>query len=300
MTWGSLKSQIQNLGFAAESEMSQYSQSLIEASNYAMLEVATEIDPLVKKIAVSQYNPENLLTNQSNGYLLSDEPSFIAQSPAAYCFECDGTGTAYIKKDGTTLTTIPLSTTERAFKIYRGFITETGEITLEFTSNYLGIVRHIALYERVYGAALNDIPPLGEYTRHDIIALTAGIANGTFMSFTGKVQREADGETDEYADYLIEEHGIIAFKRDEEGQFIVFYNAYPDEITAQTTDNYALPIKPEAAKLIPLLAASRIWQDDDATKSAVYYNQYQIAKEAYTKIKKPNKTATWQNTKGYY
>ncbi|MEG0804673.1 MAG: hypothetical protein RSF90_06940, partial [Pygmaiobacter sp.] len=51
------------------------------------------------------------------------------------------------------------------------------------------------------------------------------------------------------------------------GTFIIYYNAFPPEITLQTADELELPLSREAAVLLPLYMASELYKEDDAALS---------------------------------
>ena len=58
------------------------------------------------------------------------------------------------------------------------------------------------------------------------------------------------------------------------GTFTVFYKAYPEQITADTADDYEMPLYPEVCSLIPWFMASQLYKDDDPSLSTVYWNEF--------------------------
>ena len=58
------------------------------------------------------------------------------------------------------------------------------------------------------------------------------------------------------------------------GTFTVFYEAYPAEITADTAEDYEMPLYPEVCSLIPWFMASQLYKDDDPSLSTVYWNEF--------------------------
>lgn len=56
--------------------------------------------------------------------------------------------------------------------------------------------------------------------------------------------------------------------------YTVFYKAYPERITADTPDDYELPLFPEVCELLPWFMASQLYKDDDMSTSTVYWNEF--------------------------
>ena len=63
------------------------------------------------------------------------------------------------------------------------------------------------------------------------------------------------------------------------GTFTVFYKAYPKELTADTADDYEMPLYPEVCSLLPWFMASQLYKDDDTALSAVYWNEFTVLLE---------------------
>ena len=61
---------------------------------------------------------------------------------------------------------------------------------------------------------------------------------------------------------------------DEPGVYTIFYEAYPTRITANTADDYELPLYPEVCELLPWFMASQLYKDDDIATSTIYWNEF--------------------------
>ena len=59
------------------------------------------------------------------------------------------------------------------------------------------------------------------------------------------------------------------------GAYTVWYEAYPEEVTAETPDDAVFSLAPEALDLVPVYMASRIYGEEDISLAVHYLNQYQ-------------------------
>lgn len=64
------------------------------------------------------------------------------------------------------------------------------------------------------------------------------------------------------------------------GNWRIYYNAYPQMITAATQESYELPLDREAAVLLPLYMASQLYKDEDAEAATMYRNEFEAGREA--------------------
>ena len=70
----------------------------------------------------------------------------------------------------------------------------------------------------------------------------------------------------------------IIFPAEEAGQYEVFYNAWPPQITGETLDDYELPLTPDVVVLLPLYMASQLYKDDDNSIATIYRNEFEVAR----------------------
>lgn len=103
--------------------------------------------------------------------------------------------------------------------------------------------------------------------------------------------------------YNVEHNNILLIDGAIKGKWTVYYNAYPDEITENTKDNYELPLYPEVAILLPWFMASQLYKDDDISTSTVYWNEFvALLEEAKATANRLKGTGydEFINTKGWY
>lgn len=124
------------------------------------------------------------------------------------------------------------------------------------------------------------------YKIYDMMRLTKDEYSdeSLFMGFadTDPVIRLSDEGEVEFCDYSILQDRYLVIKKDNVGEFDVFYKKYPKRINENTGNDHRIEFRAEVANLIPLLCAWRIFKDDDETKAALYYNEYLRMKSEIT------------------
>ena len=81
------------------------------------------------------------------------------------------------------------------------------------------------------------------------------------------------------SDFYQEGTKTLVLDRDMIGSFTIYYRAYPEQITADTDDEYELPIDPEVYTLLPLYMASQLYKDDDMGVATSYRNEFEVGFE---------------------
>ena len=94
---------------------------------------------------------------------------------------------------------------------------------------------------------------------------------------TPEVYRRENGLPYKTYAYSIVAGRDILFPAEEAGQYEVFYNAWPPQLTSRTLDDYELPLAPDVAVLLPLYMASQLYKDDDITLATMYRNEFEVA-----------------------
>ena len=59
---------------------------------------------------------------------------------------------------------------------------------------------------------------------------------------------------------------------------IKWTQADPENITANTTDNFEIDLPERVIYIVPILASYYVWLDDDQVKAVMYWNQYDTFK----------------------
>jgi hypothetical protein len=153
--------------------------------------------------------------------------------------------------------------------------------TLPATSAYLNLL------PAIIRDGLNELATAGKYIikSHDITQDGTGTGSvqkydlsslvTDFYDFGNNRVYYDDGE--KYGptlDYKTEANKIIVLPTAKVGTWTVYYNSYPQQITASTQDSTELEICPEIEELLILYTCPRIYLDDDAGFCSLWLNMY--------------------------
>ena len=59
-----------------------------------------------------------------------------------------------------------------------------------------------------------------------------------------------------------------------QGKIDIYYEAYPNNISKETTSNTKLDLEESFTRIIPLYIAGELYKDDDLTLSTMYMNEF--------------------------
>ena len=108
--------------------------------------------------------------------------------------------------------------------------------------------------------------------RYDLRALAPD-----FMRLIADRVSFEDGERYESdASYRLEGDTVIVLPGREHGAYLLSYEAYPEEVRADTPDGQTFSLAPEALDLVPVYMASRIYGEEDISLATHYLNQYHV------------------------
>ncbi len=268
MTWGQLKNEVLALGFESDAVYDSYKDSFIIAANAALDILSETVRPLEGRTTLYQQPPDNLLASTTiashNAY---GSPTYSAEGVCAYYFECDGNGRAVlIDDDGTK--EIELSS-NGTFSPYKGFA--SGSLTLSFEGEHDFNIRAVAMYGRLRGQTLDDIPQGGERVYYDMHRLVGdGFAGLVGQGVTVKNGVNALDIGCEITD------GVISLPSDYEGEIEIRYRRRHKRIDSLTPDDEIIELSDGLSPLLPLLMANRVFLDDDERKATYYWNSYEM------------------------
>jgi ABC-type transport system substrate-binding protein len=116
-----------------------------------------------------------------------------------------------------------------------------------------------------------------DYLFFDMSALT-----DDFLAFDTHPVRIDDGDVYKaFGEYTIEGNDTLVIPGNVRGTVKIFYKAsHTPYVPGTGMDEVELPLKRRIHHLVPLLAAYYVWLDDDPTKAAQYFNQYETASAA--------------------
>lgn len=278
MTVSELYLSVAQLGFEASLE---YNDAFYFAANRAILQV-NAIRPAMSHCILRHRVPENRISGQTADPIeRAEEICFEAQDVKSYYFEADGDGVLYIEFfDDSTNEWNLIGVVEfsgAGFTAYRGFIQKDGEFTdglvrLRFAGQYVYTLRGVAMYDKLYGAQVKDIPAFEEYTRYDISEMVSdflGLASPP-ISVSQDMRRVVDG-------YDVENGRIILLSREMAGTYQVNYKRRPAALVdhgAPAEDESVIDLQDDLAALMPILVGAYIWMDDEPEKAQYYFSLY--------------------------
>ena len=91
----------------------------------------------------------------------------------------------------------------------------------------------------------------------------------------GQVMLDDGNIYDVAEDWSIEGDNVLVIPGNVEGEYTVWYRAYPQTITADTPDDEEIDMTPDAAALIPLYIAAELYKEDELAMATVLRNEYE-------------------------
>ena len=279
-TWYDLKLAVLQKMFAAddtvvvdESTMG-YIAAMPHCANEGLALLATAGKYLTKSVKISQMKIDNLVSESEANSIheFSDSYTYTADEGQSYYFECSGTGTCNIIVGELIVETIDIETV--GYEPFKGLIENAGKdkVTFTFETSYPMALKNIAIYKENFADA-EHVVPFTDKIKYDMKALAEDfyMIDPQGIYFEGAYQKYL-----QTSDFYQEGTKTLVLDRDMIGNFTIYYRAYPTQITAETEDDYELPIDPEVFVLLPLYMASQLYKDDDNGIATAYRNEFEV------------------------
>lgn len=284
-TWYDVKLATLQKMFAADSTIITdestlgYLAAMPYAANEALEMLSTAGKYLVKNVTIVHNPVENIIANALKDtiyYLTEGTREFEGSGAHSYYLEVSGIGKLEVYVGDILIEEIPIDS-KTLFTPIKGLIgnVDNEMVKLVFTTQYPMSIRNVAMYKATY-PEVEDIPIFREkipYYMPDLVEDFYQLdIQGIF--YTGA-----------YSDYLQvstfyqEGDKTLILPRDMIGSFTVYYLAYPPYFSAETEDEYELPLAPEVVALMPLYMASQLYKDDDNGIATSYRNEFEVAFE---------------------
>ena len=258
MTYKELCAEIAALGFETEFDSQE---RICSAINRALMLIYTE-RPLYSRISIFKpgITPAARIPDFSHKGGKTDSFSYNAR---AFSFRTDGIGKYKISEGGRE----EIFEFSQNSELHRGFLHGEGEIN--FIGDYSFSVYDFVLFDEIYGGRPQDIPTLSGYTEYQVKDLAED-----FMAFV--FQPTDDGGKN--IDGASVRGGIMRIPDGYCGKVNLIYKKSPKKILGNPDEDIILPDGCE--HLLPLLAASFVWLDDDPDKAQYYMSLYREAMSA--------------------
>lgn len=254
-----------------------YLVAMPNAANEGILMLSTAGKFLVKSFSIAVQPMKNLLTDQQSMTIhscVAENKEFEAENAHSFYFEVTGRCTLTITVGETVSDPIEFDTLN-AYIIHKQIVenADGAIVKLSFTSDYPYAIKNIAMYEATYMED-TEVPDFAEKIRYKATDLAEDFYTINSIYFEGEIERYI--KTDEVYQ---EGDKTLVLDRDIPGNYIVYYNALPVEITAGTEDDYELPLDREVAALLPLYMASELYKEDDISIATSYRNEFEVGFE---------------------
>jgi hypothetical protein len=282
-TWYDLKLATLQKMFAVEDRVikdestSGYLGAMPHVANEGLALLATAGKFITKSVKVTQMDIKNLVSDCISNAIheFSDTYSYSVDQGRSYYFECAGTGTCKIYVDDTLVETITID--NKAYTVYKGLIPNILKKPVKFvfeTAYPMGL-KNTAIYKESFPSA-DEVYPFTDKIKYDMLELAPDfyMIDPQGIYFEGAYQKYL-----QTSDFYQEGTKTLVLDRDMIGSFTIYYRAYPEQITADTDDEYELPIDPEVYTLLPLYMASQLYKDDDNGIATAYRNEFEVGFE---------------------
>ena len=281
-TWYDLKLAVLQKMFAADETIVNdestlgYLAAMPHCANEGLAQLATAGKFITKEVKITQRKIDNLVSDDLANAIheFSDSFSYQVDEGQSYYFECAGLGSCDIEVDGTIET---LTLDDKNYKVYRGLIANTTKkpVKFTFTTSYPMALKNIAIYRDNY-ETVEDIPAYTDKVKYNMTDLAPDfyMIDPQGIYYEGAYQKYL-----QTSDFYQEGTKTLILDRDMIGLFTIYYRAYPAQLTADTEDDYVLPIDPEVYALLPLYMASQLYKDDDQGIATSYRNEFEVGFE---------------------
>ena len=253
MTLNELKNEVACLGFESYIEDED---CFITSANRALSLIYTD-RPVTKTALVSFTGPKTTLVCEFIEHKAGKDIR-IPVKGRALSFRTTGNGSCTLK-DAAGSTKIPLT---RQNQLTRQIIFGDGELV--FSGDYYFTVSNLAVFDDVVSNDTSDVPeykPFREIPAEDVL--------DGFRSFSG-LPFDKDGRA---VDTIKLRGGKIYAPFDYRAEVYITYARAPEVINPELPDS-RLDLSEECAPMLPLLTASFMWLDDDASKAQYYMSLY--------------------------
>ena len=308
MTWKDIKvATLQKMEAADGNEIptddsvTDYVAAMPQAANEALLLLSTAGKFIIKSISIGHNPMENLIPDGQ--YINSrnmGELEFEADNAHSFYFDIFPSGATKVEilVDGEIERTFAFSRLT-GYQSVKGIIENTDKkVIIRFASKYPYAIKNVAMYESTYESD-EYVFPYTEVVKYRMTDL----AEDFYQLDNEQIYYEADDNTSRYiraSEYFQEGNKVLVLPRNMAGNFIIYYRAYPPEITTATPDDYELPIDREVASLLPLYMASQIYKGDEIGIATTYRNEFEVAREALTNKSQVQIAEEFTSESGWY
>jgi hypothetical protein len=309
-TWADIKNETlqkmfsySNGGAVTTAGNEDYILAMPAVANYALRDLASVCRPIHRVYSLSHNPVPNMLGDTSVQWetvrSTGADISYTADDPKAFYYEVDGPCTVLLEQV-TGDASLTIQTYENAvkgkFTAFSGLVPLAGTIRLRFLGGMTYNLRNVAFYASPF-AAVEDIPPYTRYDRYNLRSLIGP----TFMRLSpNAVMVTGQGQHRVANEYRWEPNDTLVIDHYTVGQYDIFYEAYPTEITEDTDDAFEPELAAEALDMVPLYMASQLYMDDDVGKATDWLNQYNARRAELSGDQDVHGSVEWTSESGWW
>lgn len=119
-----------------------------------------------------------------------------------------------------------------------------------------------------------------------------------------RIMLESGGVYDEAENWSLEGDDVLVLPGNLAGVYTIWYAAYPQKITKDTSDDETIDLPQEAAALIPLYIAGELYKEDEIAMATMFRNEFEDGMEkirrAYQESGSGYRNGYVRNTTGWW
>lgn len=231
--------------------------------NVAQIEASIN-KPIKRTYKVVQNIPKNQIKNGNDvDELYSHSNSDVVFNGHGKCYHFMVQGNAKIVISQENMDDIVIENkTNNEFKRYKGFVTESGDITITFTGEYYYQIKNVAIWDVKY-SNISEIPNLEKFIEYE---LPDDFYKLEYVEFNGKI-------LDYYENYDIK-NNLIFINYQSIGEYTVYYYAFPESITYETSDDYEFEVDLDMQACLPYYVAGDVLKSDVSANYTAFESKY--------------------------
>lgn len=268
-TLSQIRDEVYTLMHLNDKDKRNYDKAIIQAVNYAVVELSQEVSPIIDRMTVMIMENKNLLQKEKRKFSLHSEEvkNMNFDKVGSIAFRYMGEGEMKVFRNGE----------HKLYSLDDAFTPEEFILTFEqadyakftFQTDSRLMIFDLGIYSGTENVTFGM-----DHVEYDMDKLT----DGRFMKFYSPCP-VIDLETDEIPEGVRfkDDHTLCLKNRD--GSYEISFLRYPTLLPSGAGGNEIVDVSREAAELIPLLCAWRLLKEDDERLATMYYNEYISAKE---------------------
>ena len=171
---------------------------------------------------------------------------------------------------------------------------------------------HIAAMPAAYNEAVRLLSTTNRYITKYFEVSSSGLENSLVVDLSSVVDdlfmikpggiylTDKGGRTEEYYNGTVIGDKDLILDGSTAGIYRIYYYAYPEKATSETSGSEDMQIDPDVASLVPLYMASQLWKEEEPGLATAYRNEFEIGRELLVRERNDGFSAQFRNTTGWW